>query len=140
YAHNTDGFKQLSEFMKTVQSDVKLGIIACPGDRRDEDLRNMGKYAAQMFDEIIIRHDKDGRGRTDEDITRLIKEGIHTVRADMPLQIISDEFDAIRHVMENAERRAFIVVCTEDVHGCIDFVSKKQEEELRTSGRHLHAF
>jgi len=36
----------------------------------------MGMYPAQIFDEIIIRHDKDRRGRTDKEITRMILEGV----------------------------------------------------------------
>ena len=36
YVHNTDGFKQLKEFMKNVNAQLKLGIIGCAGDRRDE--------------------------------------------------------------------------------------------------------
>ena len=51
------------------------------------DIRSMGKYAAEMFDEIIIRHDKDGRGRTNEELTQLITQGIHSVMQKLKLQL-----------------------------------------------------
>ena len=38
-------------------------------NRRD-DIKYMGMATAQMFDEILIRHDENGRGRSNEDRTR----------------------------------------------------------------------
>ncbi len=53
----------------------KVGIISGTGDRRDEDIREIGKIASTCFDEIIIRQDKNLRGRTAEEITNLLLEG-----------------------------------------------------------------
>jgi len=33
-----------------VDSPLKIGIIAGTGDRRDEDIRELGKLSAEMFD------------------------------------------------------------------------------------------
>jgi hypothetical protein len=62
YAHNTGGFEELCAFMKQVDAPHKVVIITGVGDRRDEDIRNLGSLSGQMFGEIIIRHDKDMRG------------------------------------------------------------------------------
>ncbi|HJY23951.1 MAG TPA: Mur ligase family protein, partial [Hanamia sp.] len=43
YVHNTEGFSQLKEFMKQVPAQKKVVIIGCAGDRRDEDIKKMGK-------------------------------------------------------------------------------------------------
>ena len=40
-----------------------IGVIGIPGDRRDEDQREYGAIAAGAFDEIIVREDKNLRGR-----------------------------------------------------------------------------
>ena len=40
-----------------------IGVIGIPGDRRDEDQREYGAIAATAFDEIIVREDKNLRGR-----------------------------------------------------------------------------
>ena len=94
YAHNTDGFVQLKKFMDKTKASVKIGIIASPGDRRDEDIKNVGFLAGQMFDEIIIRHDKDSRGRTKEQLTQLAVHGIMKANANAVINIISDELEA----------------------------------------------
>jgi cyanophycin synthetase len=129
YAHNTDGFIKLRKFMQQVDARVKIGIIGCPGDRRDEDLVNMGYHAAQMFDEIIIKHDKDPRGRNNDDITKLIMQGIHKHAPGMDVTVISDEIESIQHVMEHAPKGAFIVICCDEVRRIIDFVTSVHEKE-----------
>jgi cyanophycin synthetase len=138
YAHNPDGFVKLGKFMEQVDAKVKIGIIGCPGDRRDEDLMNVGYRAAQIFDELIIKHDKDPRGRTDEEITRLIMQGIHRHAPGKEPTIISDEIESIQYAMRNAPRGAFIVICCDEVRKILDFVSSEHEKEEQASGLELH--
>jgi cyanophycin synthetase len=115
YVHNTDGFRELKDFMKNVHASIKTGIIGCAGDRRDDDIRLMGKYAAEIFDEIIIRHDKDGRGRTNEELTQLIVEGIKSEKPEMEITVISNEAEALSYATEYAIKGSFIVVSSDDV-------------------------
>ncbi|HEX2682329.1 MAG TPA: cyanophycin synthetase, partial [Ferruginibacter sp.] len=104
YAHNVDGFREIKEFMKQVKAPVKVGLIGVAGDRRDADIIAMGACAAEMFDEIIIRHDKDGRGRKDEEITSLFMQGILQTDPAMNPLVISDEESAIKYAVDNAKR------------------------------------
>jgi cyanophycin synthetase len=129
YVHNTDGFNQLKDFMKNINAGKKVGIIGCAGDRRDDDIRHMGKCMAQMFDEIIIRHDKDGRGRSNEELTRLITEGIQSIRPDAKPIIISDEQQALEYAIEHASKGTFIVCSSDDIQNSIEFVRMKQRQE-----------
>ncbi|HYF03176.1 MAG TPA: cyanophycin synthetase, partial [Patescibacteria group bacterium] len=76
YAHNPAGMRAVAEFLKNVEATVKVGIVAGVGDRRDEDIREVGQIAAEMFDEIIIRFDRDLRERSADNILALLKEGI----------------------------------------------------------------
>ncbi|MBA3663856.1 MAG: cyanophycin synthetase [Bacteroidetes bacterium] len=134
YAHNSGGFIELKSFIEKTQSPSKVGIIAAVGDRRDEDIRNIGAFAAQMFDEVIIRHDKDLRGRTREELTELILQGIHSQKQHMPVKVISDEKEAIEYAMNNAKKGAFITVCTDAVQKTIEYLGQLQKEEQLRSG------
>jgi cyanophycin synthetase len=129
YAHNPDGFRQLKKFIDQTEATEKVGIIACPGDRRDEDIRNMGMHAASMFDEIVIRHDKDLRGRTGENLTSLLKEGIQNEKPDIPVNVISDEREALRTVMANAAEDAFIVMLSDEVKDTLEYLSRLEKDE-----------
>jgi len=129
YAHNSDGLIQLEKFLQQVESPVKVGIITSPGDRRDEDIRNIGIHSGKMFDEIIIRHDTDLRGRTKENITQLITEGIRQVNPAIPITVISDECESLRFAMDNAKEGSFIVMCTDKVQEILEFVKQAKDSE-----------
>jgi cyanophycin synthetase len=122
YAHNPAGMQAVGEFVKNVEALPKIGIVAGVGDRRDEDMVEIGKLAATYFDEIIIRQDKDLRGRTGEEINRLIKQGIREADPNKPFREIADEMRAIAYALENAPRGAFIAIFTEKVMETVKFV------------------
>jgi cyanophycin synthetase len=124
YAHNAAGFIELKKFLDYTNASPKIGIISAVGDRRNEDIVNVGVMSGQIFDQIIIRHDEDLRGKTKEEITELLMAGIRQSDSDMPVMIISNEKDALTYAMETAEKGAFICTFTESVRDIIEFVSK----------------
>ncbi|MGQ0826805.1 MAG: cyanophycin synthetase [Bacteroidota bacterium] len=139
YAHNEGSFIEMKKYLKNVEASVKVGIVAGVGDRRDEDIRNVGYYAAQMFDEIIIRHDEDGRGRENEHFTSLITEGIMKMKADAKVTVVSNELEAIQYAIDHAEKDAFIFVCTENVYKVIDYVVQVHEKAITEHANKLNA-
>jgi cyanophycin synthetase len=128
YAHNPDGLTQLKKFMDHTEASVKIGVLSATGDRRDEDIRNIGRLAAEMFDELIIKHDHDMRGREKEEVTRLLLEGAYSVK-ELPVKIISDELEAIREAYNNAPKDAFITVLADHVPETIAFVTQLHTEQ-----------
>jgi len=129
YAHNEGGYKELKKYLKHIKASRKTGIVAATGDRRDEDIRNVGFYAAQMFDKIIIRHDEDGRGRSNQQLSDLIKEGINMVNNKAEIHIISDELEALSYAIEHAEKNSFIVLCSDDIQTTLHYISDLQSKE-----------
>lgn len=132
YVHNKDGYAKMKEFMDTIKASQKIGIISATGDRRDDDISDIGRYAGETFDEIIIRHDKDLRGREKEEITRLLTEGIRETNPDIPIKVISDEFEAIEFAIEHAQKNAFIFETADHVQPTIHFVLELQKRNSIT--------
>ncbi len=130
YAHNASGFSGIQKFMEKVESHSKICIIGATGDRKDEDIRNVGRYAAEIFDEVIIRHDIDNRGRSKDELTQLLKEGIAAVDANKSVLVISDEALALETAVRNASLGAFIFVCADHVKHSIELVKKLQEKQF----------
>ncbi|MGZ4043333.1 MAG: cyanophycin synthetase [Bacteroidia bacterium] len=139
YAHNSGGFVELKSFIQKTYSPKKTGIITAVGDRRDEDIRNIGVFAAQIFDEIIIRHDKDLRGRTKKELTELIMEGVRSEKKDVSIKVISEEKEAIEYAMQTAIQGSFITVCTDSVEESIEYLINLQKEEMINSGNDNNA-
>jgi cyanophycin synthetase len=122
YAHNAAGLKAIGEFVRSADTTCRVGIIAGVGDRRDEDTRELGQLAAEYFDEIIIRQDKDLRGASPEHINNLLLEGIHSVDPAKQVVLIPQEMRAIAHALENAGRGSLITIFSEDVGEAIKLV------------------
>ena len=127
YAHNCDGLRHLKKFLDKTSAGSKVGIITSPGDRRSDDMINIGAMAAQTFDEIIIRHDTDLRGRTKEEITDLIRQGIESVDPKIPVTVVSDEIESIQFAMDSARDNSMIVVCTEKLDETLKFLTWASE-------------
>ena len=55
FAHNPAGLVLLCDFMNKLDGTPKVGIISGTGDRRDDDIKELGRISGRYFDEIIIR-------------------------------------------------------------------------------------
>ncbi len=122
YAHNIASMQAISEFINNTDATRKIGIIAGIGDRRDEDMKEVGRLAAQVFDEIIIRQDKDLRGRDGKEINNLLKEGIFSVKPELEPLEIKQESRALAHALEYAPEGSFIALFAEDIPEAVKLV------------------
>jgi len=129
FAHNAAGFKALGKFLEKVDTSPKIGVIAGVGDRRDEDIIELGALAAQMFDELIIRCDKNLRGRPVQELIDLIVEGIHSQDSGKPWKAIPNELEAIAYALNNAPKGSLNIICSDTIPEALDLVKKFKEEE-----------
>ncbi len=129
FAHNPAGYMAIEEFLNTVESPKKIGIISGVGDRRDEDITECGRIAARMFDHIIIRQEKHLRGRTEQEIIDLILNGITSVDKKMTYEIIPKEVEAIKHAISIAEQGTFITALSDVVTNAIEIVQEYLDKE-----------
>jgi cyanophycin synthetase len=137
YAHNPAGMLALKQFTDTMEATVKVGIIAGVGDRRDEDTNQIGSIAAEMFDEIIIRQDKRLRGKTEEELIKLLNDGIKMKDPNKKTTIIPSEKEAITYAVNNAVKGSLIILCSDVIPDALDLVMKFKEQE--TSGESVFA-
>lgn len=128
YAHNAAGFNAIAEMLKKIDGR-HVGVIAGVGDRRDEDTIALGELAAQMFDEIVIRQDKNLRGRTEQEIIDLITTGIYRIDPDKKVTVIKKESEAIDFAIRNATKDSFITICSDVVPDALEQVMRLKEEE-----------
>jgi cyanophycin synthetase len=118
----------MKKFMEQVSATKKTGIISAIGDRRVEDIKNIGRYSAQMFDEIIIRHG-DNRGRTTEELSTMLSVGIREINSNIKVSIISNEIESIQHAIDHAQTGEFIFVCVDDIQNTLAYVQQQIEKE-----------
>ena len=130
FAHNQAGLTLLCDFVSKMNGTPKVGIISGTGDRRDEDIRDLGKISAGCFDEIIIRQDKNLRGRTAEEIVNLLVEGINSTKIkEIPITIIYNEKEAIMHAYNTAKPGSLITIMCDVVVEALDMIKGLKEAE-----------
>lgn len=137
YAHNPAGMLALKQFTDNLEATVKVGIIAGVGDRREEDTNQIGSIAADMFDEIIIRQDKRLRGRSEEELIKLLDDGIKMRDPKKKTTIIPSEKEAITFAVNNARKGSLIVLCSDVIPDALDLVQHFKNQE--SSGEKVFA-
>ena len=144
YCHNVDGMKMLADFVERMMAEPvsmagrvaavsagngknggkgprrgrAIGVIGIPGDRRDDDQRTYGAIAASAFDEIIVREDKNLRGRAPGEAASNVAEGIRAARAEgartTKVERILEEMTAARTALRRANPGDLVVMCVDD--------------------------
>ena len=132
YAHNPAGLKALHKYVEKLDGHPKIGIVAGVGDRRKQDNFELGQISAEMFDEIIIRTDRNLRGKDEQELINEIKAGILDVSPKIPLRIIKKENEAIQHAVENAKEGSLIVVSSDVVPDALNMVMNLKEKETKS--------
>jgi cyanophycin synthetase len=97
YGHNAHAVAAMADLAQRLDvTGRRLVVVAGPGDRRDEDLREIAKAVAGGFDHYICRRDDGLRGRAPDEVPKLIAATLreHGVPDDR-ISVIPDEQDAI---------------------------------------------
>ncbi len=128
YCHNAPGMEVLGQFVdryaqvKAATSEwgkiSRIGMIATAGDRRDEDLRELGAVAAKYFDVLVVREDRQLRGRRAGESAALIVEGAKATQAAggvrvRSIEIVLDEVTAVRNCIARANPGDVVVLCVD---------------------------
>ncbi len=127
YCHNAPGMRMLGDFVDRLGESLnttselgkpsRIGVIATAGDRRDEDMRDLGQVAAHHFDVLIVREDVNLRGRARGVTAALVAEGVKAAMADgarcKQVELELDEIEAVRNALVRANPGDLVVICVD---------------------------
>lgn len=131
FAHNPHGLRLLGDFVRKLDYPLHVGVISGTGDRRDEDIRELGAISAEYFDEIIIRCDKNLRGRSAEEIISLLQEGIQRVKPGIPTMTIANENEALEYIYTHHRKGALYTIMCDVVAGALDKIRELKDRETK---------
>ena len=120
YGHNAASIDLMSQLADKLEIlGKRIVVIAGPGDRRDEDLVNIGKAAAGHYDLYICKADDDRRGRGIDEAPQIIAKALKEAGVDdSKIIVIADEQEAIEHALKSAEADDLVLVFGDAITRC----------------------
>jgi cyanophycin synthetase len=110
YGHNTDAFDAICRMTSAWNDRQVTGIISVPGDRDDSIIDRAARAAAKGFDRLIVREDRDLRGRKPGDVANILFRAIREESPATECEVILDETEALRQAVSRMVKNEVIVV------------------------------
>jgi cyanophycin synthetase len=141
YAHNPPAVQSLGEFVdqlaepsaggrRPLVTGRRIGVMATAGDRRDEDIVELGRTAAQFFDTLILREDANNRGRPRGETATLMERGVRAAMAEdartETIEVILDELEATRRALDLGGEGDLVVVCVDHANDVWKELQRRQ--------------
>ncbi|MGB9804172.1 cyanophycin synthetase, partial [Desulfofundulus sp.] len=103
YAHNAAGYLSMVNVLRHFKGRL-IGVIGVPGDRLDEQIKEVGRIAGRGFSALVIKEDADLRGRRPGEVAAILQEGavdagMHPER----IRVILPEGEAVLRALLTAE-------------------------------------
>jgi cyanophycin synthetase len=97
YGHNAHAVGVMADLAQRLEvTGRRIVVVAGPGDRRDEDLRDIAKAVAGRFDHYICRRDDGLRGRAPDEVPKLIAATLRELGVrEKQISVIPDEQEAV---------------------------------------------
>jgi cyanophycin synthetase len=141
YAHNPPAVRALGEFADALAEPSaggrqplvtgrRVGVMATAGDRRDDDIMELGRVAAQHFDAIVVREDANTRGRKRGATAALVEQGVRDAMRNGArcgdVEVVLDELTAVRHVLDAGRSGDLIVLCVDHANDVWKELQRRQ--------------
>ncbi len=94
----------------------RVCVLAAPGDRRNEDIREVAMIAAKSFDHIIVRRDDNPRGRDSREVPLLLQK--YLIEAGFPpqaIEVIETEVEAVPAALSRCRAGDLLLVFCDKV-------------------------
>jgi cyanophycin synthetase len=112
YGHNAAAVEVMCQLVSRLDvAGRRICVLSAPGDRRDEDIAEVGRIAAGHFDRYIVRRDDGLRGRGPEEVPHLLRDAL--LQADVAAEqvvVIPDEQAAIETALCEAQPGDLVLI------------------------------
>ncbi len=120
YAHNPAAVRTIVDVIDRLEvAGRRIGVLAAPGDRRDEDIAEIAYAAAGHFDHYVLKRDDYLRGRGESEVpdmmrVALLEKGI----TEEQIKIVPDEQEAIETALNMARADDLVLILGDEITRC----------------------
>jgi cyanophycin synthetase len=123
YAHNAHGMEAVARTVRELTvPGRRIGVIAAPGDRRDEDVLALAAAASTAFDLFFLREDDNLRGRRFGEVGEILRRGLLDagVPGDRIVPGVYCEEEAVLKSLDTAQEGDLVVIFGDKLSRCWD--------------------
>ena len=130
YGHNAHAVGMMTELCARLDvTGRRIVVLAGPGDRRDEDLREIAKTTAGRFDHYICRRDDGLRGRDGDEVPAIMSEALRASGvSDANISVIPNEQKAVAAALRMARAGDLVLVFGDAIQRCWDQIVEFQPD------------
>ena len=131
YGHNIEGYKAVLSCINKLKTKNKLiGVVGVPGDRQDNVIKEIGEICCEYLDEIIIKEDKDRRGRSIGEVSQLLKISMLKNSNKKNVKVYLDEVDALEYAIKISKKDDIIIVFYENIEPLLNYINNNEQERI----------
>jgi cyanophycin synthetase len=112
FAHNPHAVEAMCKVVDQLPvAGRRIVVVAAPGDRRDEDIRQVGVEVAGHFDVYVCRRDDSLRGREDAEVPAMLAQALRDQGVpEQAIHVISSEVEAVDAALRLAEQDDLLLI------------------------------
>jgi cyanophycin synthetase len=110
YGHNPDGFVKVGQWLCRLPHRRLIGVVGVPGDRADAVIHRSAEVLAGIFDQFVVKEDRDLRGRAPGEVAQMMAQRLAEMAPGKRLDLRLDEEDALRYALGRAESGDIVVM------------------------------
>jgi cyanophycin synthetase len=118
YGHNPAAIQVMCQLVDRLEPRGKrIVVLAAPGDRRDEDIREISQTCAGHFDHYLCRRDDRLRGRGSDEVPIMLRDAL--LAAGVPheqVTLIPDEEEAVARSLEMARPGDLVLIFADAIN------------------------
>ncbi len=128
YGHNPAAVEAMVDVTSRLEvKGRRIVVLAAPGDRRDEDMHEIGRLAAGRFDHYICRRDDKLRGREPDEVPKLIRAGlIEAGVEESRVELVPEEAESVDRALDLAGKDDLVLIFGDDVDRCWNQITSYQ--------------
>lgn len=120
YAHNPASLRAVLDMIRVMRQGYNrvIGHFNTPGDRRDDDIREIGRIAGKELDMAVFRELPDNRGRPAGEVIGLLAQGAREVGCtEEKIVCVYGEVEATDICLKKAQLGDLVILTPSDVEG-----------------------
>jgi cyanophycin synthetase len=124
YGHNPDAFEAVSRMTAQWHGRRVTCILGVPGDRDDRLIEDAGRIAARGFHRIIIKEDRDLRGRRRGEVAGLLCRAVNEASPDRECLTVLDEIEAFSQQLKEMKEGDVTVIFYDQLEPVLEVLAQ----------------